>query len=162
MDISKVIGTFGDKLKIMAKALLENEKLCKVLYYSDDPLGQPNVENKMETILNKHIIVNTEVPYDSKKGSYILLTINNIDRNSTNNEIVDVELYVDIITPTSDWNYRGPSLRPFFIMEQVTKAFKTIDLQGVGKFQFGGATLAVTANSMSGYTLRFVNYDLGV
>lgn len=161
MIVSKVIATFGDKLKIIAKRMMTDEELCKLLYFSDNPLEQENVEDKNKNILNKHIIVNTEVPYDSDKGSYILITMNNIDPNLTNTEVLDVEIFVDIICPTDDWNYSGPSLRPFTIMKKVIETFENIDLEGVGKLKFEGASLAVAANSMSGYTVRFTNYSLG-
>jgi len=162
MDASIVVATFGDKLKKLSKGLMDDEELCKLLFYSDSPLKQENVDNKNEEILNKHIILNTDVPYNSDKGSYILITVNNLFVNTNNNKTVNVEIYVDILVPTTDWNYGGPSLRPFAILGKVIETFKNIKIQGVGKLDFEEASLAVSANNMSGYTAKFTNYDLGV
>lgn len=162
MEMGKVIGTFGEKLKIIIKRMMQDEDLCKMLYYSDKPIAQENVENKMETIFGKHIIYNTDVPYQQKEGSYVLLTISEFRRNKKNPKVLDVEISVDVLVPTKDWEYDGPSLRPFAIIEKISNVFQEVDLEGIGKLQAKGGSLAVAANSMSGYTMNFINYDLGV
>jgi hypothetical protein len=161
MKTSNIIKGFGESLITIATKLMEDEELCKLLFYSDDPIGQVNVEDKRENILHKHIIVNTEIPTGGDKGSYILLTINNFEINSSNIETMDVEFYVDILSPTDDWIYNSPDLRIFSIMEKVVETFESIDLEGVGKIEFGGSSLAVAANGLSGYTVRFTSYELG-
>jgi len=162
MKVNKVIETFGESIQIIAEELMKNEELCKLLFYADEPLdGKPNVEDKYKNIMNNHIIINTEVPLGGNKGSYIIITINGFDRNATNTETMDVEIYVDILTPTKEWRYGRPGLRSFAIAGMVTEAFENIDLKGVGGLYFKGGSLAVTGDSLSGYTLRFVNYTLG-
>lgn len=161
MKISNVIEEFGESLILIAEELMKDEELCKLLYYSDKPVSQVNVPDKKKNILHKHIIVNTEVPFDTDEGSYILLTFNEIVPNSSNTSVADVAIYADILVPTGDWIYNNPSLRSFSIMKKVVEAFENINLKGVGKLQFNGASLAVAANSLSGYTVRFTNYQLG-
>lgn len=161
MKTSNIIKGFGDSLIIIASELMKDEDLCKLLYYSDNPTGQIPVENKKDNILHKHIIVNTEIPTGEDKGSYVILTINSFEPNGSNTETMDVEFYVDILSPTDDWVYNSPSLRSFSIMEKVVETFESINLKGVGKIEFGGASLAVAANGLSGYTVRFTNYELG-
>jgi len=162
MQGSKVIETFGESVQIIAEELMKNEELCKLLFYADGPLdGKPNVVDKYRNIMDSHIIINTEVPLGGSEGSYILITVNAFDRNATNTETMDVEIYVDILTPTNEWRYGRPGLRSFAIAGMVTEAFENIDLKGVGRLHFEGGSLAVTGDSLSGYTLRFVNYVLG-
>lgn len=161
MKTSNVIKGFGTSLITIASKLMEDEELCKLLFYSDEPIKQENVEEKKKNILHKHIIIDTEIPTGQDKGSYVILTINSFEPNNRNTETMDVEFYVDILSPTSDWIYNSPSLRSFSIMEKVVEAFESIDLKGIGDIKFRGASLAVAANGLSGYTVRFTNYELG-
>lgn len=162
MDVGRVISTFGKNTIDIGKKLLEDEELCKLLYYSDNPLeGQPKVPDKMEKLLHNNIVVNTEAPVDNNKGSYILINFDTFTRNQSNNETMDVTIYIDVIVPTSDWVLRNGNMRPYAIMEKVADIVESLEIDSIGGVEFGGASSVVLGNGLSGYSMKFINYQLG-
>ena len=76
MNVGKVISRFGQDTIEIAKKMIEDDELCQLLYFSDDPYGSGAVSNKRQKLLHNNIVVNTEAPVQNNRGSYILINFN--------------------------------------------------------------------------------------
>ena len=109
----------GDNLFRIAEKILEDDDICKLLYYTDaNPLSQPNLtEDERLKLLHKNILLVPKVPEnDDIKGSYILILYDGFNQNLANPQFKDADLLFIIVCPPENWVINDVSLRPYLIM----------------------------------------------
>ena len=161
MDIGKVISRFGEHSIEIAKKMIQDDELCRLLYFADEPYEQTITRKDKKKMLHKNIVINTEAPVQNNQGSYILISFNDFSRNQTNSETMDVVIFIDVIVPTEDWVLKNGNLRPYSIMEKIADIMKNVKIDSIGEVEFGGAQQVVLGNGLSGYSMKFANYQLG-
>ena len=128
---------FGKNLIKVAKSLLKNQDLLKLLVNTDvDPLGKqhPDIENPMREIFGKQIRV---VP---------LVQPATVERAS---------ILVYIYCPFEEWLITGDNLRPHAIMAEIRKSLQNKRINGLGEIRYEGFDLSSLTKDVGSYTMRF-------
>lgn len=153
---------FGPNMIKLAKKLLENQNLCKLLVNTDlDPLNKdlhPDIENPYE-LLHKNIrVVPLVVPDDETTTSKIVLVYagSYISEDNTNFDHENISLSIYIYTPYKEWKIAGDSLRPFAIMAEIRKSLENKRINGLGEIRYQGFDISSLTTQMGSYLLRFV------
>lgn len=152
----------GDNLFIIAQRILDDDDICKLLYYTDkDPLSHNNMteDEKME-LLHKNILLVPKVPEnDDIKGSYILVLYDGFNQNLANSEFKDADLLFIIVCPPENWVINDKSLRPFLLMSRIDELFGNKKIANIGKLQFVKADRFVLNSQLTGYGLTYSTYE---
>lgn len=152
---------FGPNLIKLAKKLLANQNLCKLLVNTDlDPLNpelHPDIDNTME-LLHKNIrVVPLVTPDDETTTSKVVLVYTGSmlseDNKNYDHENITIQAYVYV--PYKEWLITGDSIRPFAIMAEVRKSLQNKRINGLGEIRYEGFDLSSLTNQMGSYLLRF-------
>ena len=151
----------GDNLFIIAQKILEDDDICKLLYYTDsNPLSHTITEDEKEALLHKNILLVPKVPEnDDIKGSYILILYDGFNQNLANSEFKDADLLFIIVCPPENWVINEASLRPFLIMSRIDELFGNKKIANIGKLQFIKADRFVLNSQLTGYGLTYSTYE---
>ena len=152
----------GDNLFIIAQRILEDEDICKLLYYTDnDPLSHNDMtEDEKMALLHKNILLVPKVPEnDDIKGSYILILYDGFNQNLSNSEFKDADLLFIIVCPPENWVINDASLRPFLLMSKIDELFGNKKIANIGKLQFVKADRFVLNSQLTGYGLTYSTYE---
>jgi hypothetical protein len=148
----------GENLQKIAKRLLANEELVKLLYYTDkDPLSQPNLtpEQKEKEIFEKLIKIVPIVRENSVSKSIISIRVDNGKNLDANPEFKRVAITVEIFVPLTQWIIKDTNLRPFAIMGQIQESLNDKKINGLGKLKGGDFNLSFITQETSCYEQYF-------
>lgn len=154
----------GINLQRIVKRLLSNDNLIKLLYYTDkDPLSKPILTNeeKQEKIFEKLIKIVPKVGPKEGAESLIVVRVARSYNNYNNPEFLDLEIYVEVFTPLTQWLIKDSNLRPFAIMSEVSKSLKGKTVEGLGRIEGGAFELNFLSEEISCYqqTFYITTYD---
>ena len=151
----------GDNLFIIAQKILEDDDICKLLYFTDkNPLNHTITEQEKFSLLHKNILLVPKVPEnDDIKGSYILVLYDGFNQNLSNSEFKDADLLFIIVCPPENWIINNASLRPFLIMSRIDELFGNKKIANIGKLQFIKADRFVLNSQLTGYGLTYSTYE---
>ena len=152
----------GDNLFVIAQRILNDDDICKLLYYTDkDPLSHNNMtEEEKLALLHKNILLVPKVPEnDDIKGSYILVLYDGFNQNLANSEFKDADLLFIIVCPPENWVINDESLRPFLLMSRIDELFGNKKIANIGKLQFVKADRFVLNSQLTGYGLTYSTYE---
>lgn len=154
----------GPNLQKIVVRLQSNQKLLKLLYYTDkDPYSQPDLtqEQIQHEVFEKLIKVVPRVGPKETAQSLISLRIVNGITNRGNSEFRDIGLGVEVFVPLTQWVIKDSNLRPFSIMGEIQKTLNGKVINGMGKIQGGDFSLNFLTEEISCYemTFDFVEYD---
>ena len=154
----------GPNLQKIVVRLQSNQKLLKLLYYTDkDPYSQPDLtqEQIQHEVFEKLIKVVPRVGPKETAQSLISLRVVNGVTNRGNSEFRDIGLGVEVFVPLTQWVIKDSNLRPFSIMGEIQKSLNGKVINGMGKIQGGDFSLNFLTEEISCYemTFDFVEYD---
>ena len=152
----------GDNLFIIAQKILEDDDICKLLYFTDvDPLSHENLtEEEKSNLLHKNILLVPKVPEnDDIKGSYILVLYDGFNINLANPQFKDADLLFIIVCPPENWVINEASLRPFMLMSRIDEIFGNKKISNIGTLQFVKADRFVLNSQLTGYGLTYSTYE---
>lgn len=154
----------GPNLQKIVVRLQSNQKLLKLLYYTDkDPYSQPDLtqEQIQHEVFEKLIKVVPRVGPKETAQSLISLRVVNGITNRGNSEFRDIGLGIEVFVPLTQWAIKDSNLRPFSIMGEIQKTLNGKVINGMGKIQGGDFSLNFLTEEISCYemTFDFVEYD---
>ena len=154
----------GPNLQKIVVRLQSNQKLLKLLYYTDkDPYSQPDLtqEQIQKEVFEKLIKVIPRVGPKETAQSLISLRVVNGMTNRGNSEFRDIGLGIEVFVPLTQWAIKDSNLRPFSIMGEIQKTLNGKVINGMGKIQGGDFSLNFLTEEISCYemTFDFVEYD---
>ena len=152
----------GDNLFIIAQKILEDDDICKLLYFTDkDPLLHDNLtEEEKYKLLHKNLLLVPKVPEnDDIKGSYILVLYDGFNINLANPQFKDADLLFIVVCPPENWIVNDSSLRPFLIMSRIDEIFGNKKIANIGTLQFVKADRFVLNSQLTGYGLTYSTYE---
>ena len=154
----------GPNLQKIVVRLQSNQKLLKLLYYSDkDPYSQPDLtpEQIQNEVFEKLIKVVPRVGPKETAQSLISLRVVNGMTNRGNSEFRDIGLGIEVFVPLTQWAIKDSNLRPFSIMGEIQKTLNGKIINGMGKIQGGDFSLNFLTEEISCYemTFDFIEYD---
>ena len=146
-------------LKI-ANELMNNQNLCKLLFYSDsNPLAQDPITNTKETLYKKNIQVKPVLPKPETQGCFINIIIEDIMTSPYNKEIFLVNIRFDILCPNDLWEIEDTQLRPFAIIEEIDKYIRHSPFTALGDVESKGASLITVTEELAGYSLYYTGLE---
>lgn len=152
---------FGPNLIKLAKKLLANQNLCKLLVNTDlDPLNKdlhPDIEDTYE-LFNKNIRVVPLVTADDETTTskvVIVYTGSYLSEQNTNYDHENISVAIYIYTPYKEWRIAGDNLRPFAIMAEIRKSLENKRINGLGEIRYEGFDVSTLTNQTGSYLLRF-------
>ncbi len=148
----------GKNIILLANMLLNNQDICKLVYYtSNNPLAEPDIV-ETDVLMNKNIRVVPKVPDElGEKGSFIVVLFNSFEVNEINEKTLVTEIAFDVICPLNEWMINAESLRPFLIMGEINNMLNGLQIKGIGKLRFIGAERIAVSPVYGGYRMTFLN-----
>lgn len=150
----------GENLLLMAKRLLANQNLCKLLIYNDNsPLSHLDIVDTKKTLLHKNIRVIPKMQATENTQSRIALLFDSGNVDAQNSEFKNISLQVLVYVPLEEWILNSDDLRPFMIMSEIETSLKNKKIEGVGALNYDGFELNLLTDDMSCYSMSF-NIDV--
>ena len=154
----------GVNAQYIAKRLLANQNLLKLLYYTDkDPLSHDDLtqDQIQDEIFEKLVKIVPRVGPKETAHSIIAIRIARARGLASNNEFKNVNISVEVFVPMTQWIIKDTNLRPFAIMGEVQKSLNGKKIEGLGKLTGGDFSLNFLTEEISAYEQTFVltSYD---
>lgn len=143
-------------LSLIINKLLKNDRLCKLLYYTQPDCLKANDLNMKEKIsmLHKQIKIIPKISIDSNCPNYIIVGMKNF-KPTENPEFRDCIISVDILCHPDHWSLGDFALRPYKIAGEIDAMLNEQRLTGIGKIQFLGADDLVLNDQLMGLTILY-------
>ncbi|MDE6285087.1 MAG: hypothetical protein K2M17_05015 [Bacilli bacterium] len=143
-------------LRLVVEAMLKDETLCKLLYYTDkDCLNKPKLtQEQVYSLVGNQIKIVPRIQVDEEMYNYVLISTGNY-APSKNPQFRDNTLVFDIVCNLDIWNLGNYQLRPFLIAGEIDKLFNNKHLTGIGKLEFAGMDRNILNHNLAGYTLVY-------
>lgn len=155
----------GPNLCKIAKKLLDNQNLCKLLINTDlDPINtdlHPDIEDTIGELFGKNIrIVPLVTSEDETTASKLVLVFSGSEVTDENAHEA-VTLLVYCYCPYKEWIIAGNQLRPFAIMSEIRKSLQNKRINGLGEIKYLGFDISSLTNQTGSYLMRFqiVNFS---
>lgn len=149
----------GINLIKIAKKLLDNQDLCKLLVNTDlDPLNPNTHPNNIDgiSLLHKNIrVVPLVTAEDQTTESKIVLLFDEGEVNRSNSDNENLSLLINIYCPFKEWSITGDTLRPFAIMSEIRKSIQDKRINGLGEIVYRGFNVSTLTEEMGSYIMRF-------
>lgn len=149
----------GINLIKIAKKLLDNQDLCKLLVNTDlDPLNPNTHPNNIDgiSLLHKNIrVVPLVTAEDQTTESKIVLLFDEGKVNRSNSDNENLSLLINIYCPFKEWSITGDTLRPFAIMSEIRKSIQDKRINGLGEIVYRGFNVSTLTEEMGSYMMRF-------
>lgn len=149
----------GINLIKIAKKLLDNQDLCKLLVNTDlDPLNPNTHPNNIDgiSLLHKNIrVVPLVTAEDQTTESKIVLLFDEGGVNRSNSDNENLSLLINIYCPFKEWSITGDTLRPFAIMSEIRKSIQDKRINGLGEIVYRGFNVSTLTEEMGSYMMRF-------
>lgn len=156
------LGELGINLQKIISRLQSNQKLLKLLYYTDkDPyagedLTQEQIQNEVFEKLIK--IVPRVGPKETAK-SLISLRVVRAMTDPGNDEFNKLTLCIEVFVPLTQWFIKDTSLRPFCIMGEILTSLNHKIINGIGRLEHVGFDLNFITEEISCYEMTFMMTD---
>ena len=148
----------GTNLMKMSNLLLNNNRLCRLLKYTDeDPLStkiHPEEPKKKEILHNNIKVIPLVNEDDNNTESTVVLIFNEGEIND-NKEFKDLSIDAMVYVPLSEWKLNDINLRPFLIMSEIEKSLKNKRVESLGTIDYLGFNLHLVTDIISCYRMRF-------
>ena len=149
----------GVNLIKIAKKLLDNQDLCKLLVNTDlDPLNPNTHPNNIDgiSLLHKNVrVVPLVTAEDQTTESKIVLLFDEGEVNRSNSDNENLSLLINIYCPFKEWSITGDTLRPFAIMSEIRKSIQDKRINGLGEIVYRGFNVSTLTEEMGSYMMRF-------
>lgn len=158
----------GKNLQKIVTALLSNEDLVRLLYFTDaDPLNKElhaeewSKINLQDDIYEKLLKIVPKVGTKDNAKSIVAVYVSNATALKANAEFQQVKINIDIYTPLTQWIIKDSNLRPFAIMGQIENSLNGKTVNGMGKLKCGDFNLILLTEDTSCYQMKLsvVEYE---
>lgn len=146
-------------MKLLVDKIMANERLCKLLYYTDaDALDKPKLTDEQKIgLFNKQIKNVPKLYVDNSVLAYIIINFDNFVESS-NPEFRDNMIEFDIICHFDQWQLRDFNLRPYRIAAELDSMLDKQRLTGIGLLEFVGANQIILNDEFAGICLMYKTY----
>lgn len=154
----------GQNLQKIMSRLLANQRLLKLLYYTDkDPYSQPDLtqEQIQKEIFEKLVKITPRVGPKETAHSIVVIKVNKGQTDNNNTEFRNISINVESFVPLTQWIIKDDNLRPFAIMGEIQKSLNGKTISGLGKMSGGDFILNFLTEEISAYEQEFnlTTYD---
>lgn len=154
----------GENAQKIIKRLLANQKLLKLLYYTDkDPLSQPDLTNEQiqNEVFETLVKITPRIGPKETSHSIVTMRITRGRENDENSEFKDVSINIEVFVPLTQWIIKDVQLRPFAILGEIQESLNGKTINGLGKLTGGSFDLNFLTEEISAYEQYFylTSYD---
>lgn len=154
----------GENAQKIIKRLLANQKLLKLLYYTDkDPLSQPDLTNEQiqNEVFETLVKITPRIGPKETSHSVVTMRITRGRENDENSEFKDVSINIEVFVPLTQWIIKDVQLRPFAILGEIQESLNGKTINGLGKLTGGDFDLNFLTEEISAYEQYFylTSYD---
>ena len=144
-------------MNLIVNRILENERLCKMLYYSSaDALKRRELTEKEKlSMFGKNIKIVPKLTVDNEVLQYLCIGFSNFITNPTNPEFRDHTIEFDIVCHFDQWTLGDFALRPYKIAAELDTMFDKKKFAGIGLLEFVGATPIMLTDEFGGLCLMY-------
>ena len=144
-------------LKLIAEKLMTNQRLMKLLYYTQkDCLSAPNLKPiEIVSMVHKQIKIIPYLPIDQDCPTCVVITMDNFTPNYNNPEFRDCTVSFDILCHPDHWSMGDFQLRPYKIAGEIDAMIDGHKLTGIGDMTFAGGHNLVLNDQLMGITLIY-------
>ena len=146
-------------MKLLVDKITANERLCKLLYYTDsEALNKPKLTDEQKiSLFNKQIRIVPKLYVDTPVLNYIIISFDNFIE-SENPEFRDNIIEFDIICHFDQWQLKDFDLRPYRIAAELDTMLNKQRLTGIGLIEFYGAKEILLTDEFAGVCLMYKTY----
>ena len=146
-------------MKLLVDKIISNERLCKLLYYTDsEALGRPRLTDEQKiSLFNKQIRIVPKLYVDTPVLNYVIISFDNFIE-SDNPEFRDNIIEFDIICHFDQWQLKDFDLRPYRIAAELDTMLNKQRLTGIGLLEFYGAKEILLTDEFAGICLMYKTY----
>lgn len=156
------LDEFGINLQHIISRLLSNQKLLKLLYYSDpDPFSHEDLTSTQikNEIYNKLVKIVPRVGPKETAQSLISMRVVRGRQDATNDQFQNFIIQFEVFTPMTEWIIKDNNLRPFAIMSEIKKTLNKKVITGLGRMEGGDFDLDFLTDEVSCYEMTFSIID---
>ena len=146
-------------MKLLIDKFLSNDRLCKLLHYTDkNALERKNLTDEEKiAMFNKEIKIVPKLYVDKSVLTYIIISFDNFIE-SGNPEFRDNIIEFDIICHFDQWPMKDFDLRPYRIAAEIDSMLDKQKLTGIGLIEFLGANQIILNDEFAGICLMYKTY----
>ena len=143
-------------IEILVDLIFKNERLKKLLYYTDANclLKPPLTEEQTISLFGKQIKIVPKLQVDSQLLNYIIISFDDFTQ-SGNPEFRDNVVEFDIICHFDQWQLKDYSLRPYKIAAEIDSMLAEAKLTNMGSLEFLGLTQIILTDEYAGLCLLY-------
>lgn len=156
------LGELGIDLQKIVNRLQSNQKLLKLLYYTDkDPYAGADLtpEQIQSEVFEKLIKIVPRVGPKETAKSLISLRVVRASADRSNDEFNNLTLCIEVFVPLTQWFIKDTSLRPFCIMGEILTSLNHKVINGLGRMEHIGFELNFITDEISCYEMTFTLID---
>ena len=146
-------------LRLLIDKILSNDRLCKLLYYTDDaPLEKAKLTEKQKVdMFGQQIRIVPKLYVDKPVLNYMIISFDNF-LQSGNPEFRDNIIEFDIVCHFDQWQTKDFNLRPYLIAGELDSMLDKKKLTGIGLLEFYGAKELLLTDEFGGLCLMYQTY----
>lgn len=157
MAIKRHFGNLGKDLYDIMLALMEDQDLMKLLYYtSSNPLSESTIDPY--ELVNSNILIVPRIPAIEIVKNFLIIRFDNFAL-SNNIYFKSNSIIIDVVCHNNQWIIEGDTLRPFLIMEKIDTIINQSKFNGIGKIGFVHADIVAYTEEYIGYSMVYSNFD---
>lgn len=129
----------SDNLTLIINELINNQKICKYLYYSQtDPLSQPDLILPAKKLVMSKIHPYPFDPVTQEKDAVEIRVYCPEGEFDNSKSVLKTFLFFDIVCAKSMWLISGEksAIRPYMIMKSVFEHFNKVSIGTLGRIEF--------------------------
>lgn len=142
---------------IIANKLLNNDNLCKMLYY-DQPdclKAKKLTDEEKLSLINHQIKILPLITIENNCPNQVIINMTDFTPNPTNPEFRDCKIIFNILCHPDHWNMGNFALRPYKIAGEIDGMLADQKLTGIGTLQFFGCDNLVLNGELMGVQLGY-------
>lgn len=146
----------GENLTKIAKLLLSNSRLGRLLKYTDkSPFSDEHEDVPQKELLHKNIKIVPLIKEDETNTESVVAIVLNEGVVQDNKEFKRISFDIMVYVPLSEWILNDENLRPFLIMSEVEKSLKNKKIQSLGTIDYKGFEVSLVTDILSCHRMRF-------
>ena len=146
-------------MRLLVDKFLTNERLCKLLYYTDkNALNKEKLTDEQKiSMFGQQIRIVPKLYVDQPVLNYIIISFDNFIESS-NPQFRDNIVEFDIICHFDQWQMEDFDLRPYRIAAEIDSMLDKKKLTGIGLLEFYGAKEILLTDEFAGICLMYKTY----
>lgn len=146
-------------MRLLVDKFLTNERLCKLLYYTDkNALHKEKLTDEQKiSMFGQQIRIVPKLYVDQPVLNYIIISFDNFVESS-NPQFRDNIIEFDIICHFDQWQMEDFDLRPYRIAAEIDSMLDKKKLTGIGLLEFYGAKEILLTDEFAGICLMYKTY----